>query len=149
MFFSTTTVSLSIRTKSPLILFVAWFNNLHPTISFTFEVSDTLINFLDTTVYLTQQCTLAVKPYVKKTDMNTYLLFSSFHPRHLRSNIPLGQFLRIKRNSTNCINNLSREVNRAETQSRQSFLHKVMSDHLQGSNGPLITHHVLISCFRF
>lgn len=32
--------------------------------------------------------------------MNTYLHFRSFHPHHLRSNIPYGQFLRVKRNSS-------------------------------------------------
>lgn len=33
--------------------------------------------------------------------MNSYLHFLSYHPHHLRVNIPYGQFLRIKRNSTN------------------------------------------------
>lgn len=80
--------------------FVAWLNNIHPTISFTLESSTTSINFLDTTVYLTDRSTLAIRPFIKKTDMNTYLHFRSFHPHHLRSNIPYGQFLRVKRNST-------------------------------------------------
>lgn len=37
---------------------------------------------------------------MKPTDKNTYLHFGLFHSRHLRTNIPYGQFLRIKRNST-------------------------------------------------
>lgn len=51
--------------------FVAWVNSLHPSVSFTSDASDSHINFLDTTMYITDQRTLAVKPYVKKTNMNT------------------------------------------------------------------------------
>lgn len=34
------------------------------------------------------------------TDRNTYLHYSSFHPKHLKDNLPYGQLLRLKRNST-------------------------------------------------
>lgn len=37
----------------------------------------------------------------KEIDKNTYLHFKTFHSRTLRHNIPYGQFLRIRRNSTN------------------------------------------------
>lgn len=68
---------------------------IHPSIKFTFEGSRDNINFLDTMVFRTEHHTLAVKPFVKPMDKNTYLHFGSFHPRHLKVNIPFGQFLRI------------------------------------------------------
>lgn len=80
--------------------FVDWLNNVNSSIRFTYENNKTSVNFLDTTVYVTPQQTLATKPLIKSTDMNSYLHFSSFHLRHLHVNIPFGQFLRLKRNST-------------------------------------------------
>lgn len=43
---------------------------------------------------------LAVHPYLKPTDCSTYLDFHSFHPRQQRDNIPYGQLLRLKTNSS-------------------------------------------------
>lgn len=43
---------------------------------------------------------MAVKPYKKPLDRNTYLNFDSFHLAYIRRNLPLGQFLRLKRTST-------------------------------------------------
>lgn len=44
---------------------------------------------------------LAVGLYKKVVDRNTYLHFKSFNSQTLRQNIPYGQFLHIRRNSTN------------------------------------------------
>lgn len=79
--------------------FLQWLNQIHETIFFTMEGDVSQVNFLDTTVYCTNENTLGVRPFVKPTDHNTYLHFKSFHMRHLRTNIPYGQFLRLKRNS--------------------------------------------------
>lgn len=81
--------------------FFNWLNSLHETISFTFERDAHHVNFLDTTVYHNCNHELCVKPFVKPTDRNTYLHFRSFHTRQLRTNIPYGQFLHLKRNATN------------------------------------------------
>lgn len=88
------------RDKDLVQEFVCWLNTLHPSIKFTSEANQSQVSFLDTTTYRTLQHTLAVKPFVKATDMNTYLHFSSYHPRHPWTNISHGQFLRLKRNST-------------------------------------------------
>lgn len=79
--------------------FVKWLNSIHLSIKFSSESSMSHVNFLDTTVYRTSEHKLVIKTYVKSTDMNIYLHFSSHHPRHLKTNLPYGQFLRIKRNS--------------------------------------------------
>lgn len=42
------------------------------------EVSKAEVNFLDTVVFRTQQNTLALKPYIKPMDKNTYLHFGSY-----------------------------------------------------------------------
>lgn len=51
-------------------------------------------------VFRTHGDTLAVKPYHKSFDRNTYLHYRSFHSKTLRANIPYGQCLRLKRNTT-------------------------------------------------
>lgn len=80
--------------------FINWLNEQHPTITFTVAGDQQKATYLDTQVFLTQQNTLAVRPFKKATDKNTYLHFKSFHSRTLRHSIPYGQFLRIRRNST-------------------------------------------------
>lgn len=68
--------------------FVNWLNAIHSSIQFIFTSSNSSVNFLDTTVYKTSHDNLASKPFVKATDMNSYLHFVSHHPRHLFTNIP-------------------------------------------------------------
>lgn len=74
-----------------MVEFTEWLNTIHDTIKFTSQVNATNINFLDATVIRTEDQVLTVKPFVKPTDRNPYLHFGSFHPRHLRINIPYGQ----------------------------------------------------------
>lgn len=59
------------------------------------------VNYLYPLHFISHYHLPPVKPFVKATNMNTYLHFASHHPRHLKMNIPYGQFLRIKRNATN------------------------------------------------
>lgn len=80
--------------------FSNWLNQLHPTIKFTFFGNKHQVNFLDTTDFKTPQGTLALKPYKKTIDKNTYLHYRSCHPRALWQSIPYGQFARLRRNST-------------------------------------------------
>lgn len=80
--------------------FQVWLNQLHPAIKFTFSGDKDHVNFLDTSVFSTQCDTLAVKPYRKIIDKNSYLHYKSFHPKPLRNSIPYGQFTRIRRNSS-------------------------------------------------
>ncbi|XP_069488896.1 olfactory receptor 6B1-like [Ambystoma mexicanum] len=63
--------------------------------------SNSEINFTDKTIRADRehQC-LKVKPYHKSTDRNSLLLFAICHPKHLKENLPVGQFLLLKRNSS-------------------------------------------------
>lgn len=80
--------------------FLEWLNNIHASIKFTIVGTPNETRFLDTIVYRSKNHTLAVKPYIKPTVRNNYLHFGSFHKHQLKTNIPYGQFLRLKRNST-------------------------------------------------
>lgn len=86
--------------QSTYKVFDEWLNQLHPTIKFTASGSHQQVNYLDTKVFRTQGDRIAISPFRKETDRNTYLHFKSFHSRTLHNNIPYGQFLRIKRNSS-------------------------------------------------
>lgn len=79
--------------------FCEWMNSLHANIWLSWQSSKERIAYLDTWVYV-QESKLAVSPFKKPTDHNSYLHFNSFHPQHLKQNLPFGQFLHLKRNST-------------------------------------------------
>lgn len=56
-----------------------------------------MLSFLDLTIELKGN-TITTKTFRKETSANTLLLAASHHPRSLIQGIPVGQFLRIKRN---------------------------------------------------
>ena len=64
--------------------FVNLLNSSHETIKFTHEVSPSKINFLDATVLLHNN-SIATDLHVKSTDTHQYLLSSSGHPNHIKS----------------------------------------------------------------
>ena len=70
-------------------------NEMHQSIKFTMECSDSHLKFLDVLVYKTP---LGFKTVVdaKETDSGTYLNYTSSHPRHCRDNIPFGMARRVK-----------------------------------------------------
>lgn len=80
--------------------FMGWLNSLDNNIQFTGQYNHDSIPFLDVYVYRDTNNKIAVKPYRKSTDRNIYLHYQSFHPQHLKDNLPYGQFLRLRRNST-------------------------------------------------
>jgi hypothetical protein len=67
--------------------FLSRVNNLHPSIKFTHEISNTTISFLDTSSSLSEG-ELSTDLYSKPTDTNQYLLPSSCHPPHVTNSIP-------------------------------------------------------------
>ena len=69
--------------------FLSCANNLHPSIKFTHEISNTTISFLDISSSLSDL-------YSKPTDTNQYILPSSCHPPHVTKSIPYSQALRIR-----------------------------------------------------
>ena len=70
-------------------------NNMHPSLKFTIERSDTSMKFLDVIVYRTLS---GFKTVVnsKDTDSGTYLPFKSAHPRNCKINIPFNMARRIR-----------------------------------------------------
>ncbi len=61
------------------------------------EHSKEKINFLDLTIYKGDDNKLQTTLVRKPTDCNSLLHYGSFHPFHLKNNIPFGQFQRLRR----------------------------------------------------
>ena len=75
--------------------FLSRANNLHPSIKFTHEISNTTISSLDTSSSLSEGV-LFTDLYSKPTDTNQYLLPSSCHPPHVTNKVKLlesGEFV--------------------------------------------------------
>jgi hypothetical protein len=70
-------------------------NDIHPSINFTMERSDTELKYLDVLIYKT---TTGFKTVVKNkdTDSGTFVHFESNHPRHCLDSIPLNMARRVK-----------------------------------------------------
>lgn len=82
--------------------FVTYLNQLHPTIKFTTNYSETSVNFLDTTVYINKRSRyLCTKLYTKPTDKKSLLHFNSYHPLHTKLSIIYSQALRYRTITTN------------------------------------------------
>jgi len=83
--------------KHELDEFIEHANTIHPTIKFEFVISETEINFLDTTIYINKNNKIATKLFKKPTDRSAFLHRKSAHPENQKKSIPYGQTLRIKR----------------------------------------------------
>ena len=82
-------------TKEQFKDFVTNLNSQHPSIKFSYQISDKSIDFLDTTVYIKNR-RLHTTIFTNPTDKQNYLHYKSEHPLPLKNNIPFGQILRIK-----------------------------------------------------
>ena len=76
--------------------FLIAINRTHPTIQFTYNISDEEVVHLNTRVYVAGD-RLETDLYTKPTDKHQYLHTSSCHPPHTKSAIPFGQALRLRR----------------------------------------------------
>ena len=76
--------------------FISHANNAHPTIKFTYEISDSKMSFLDTTSTISDGI-ISTDLFCKPTDKHQYLSPSSCHPKHCTRSIPYSQALRIRR----------------------------------------------------
>lgn len=88
-------------TVSELEIFMAYINSTTSFLRFTVEHSTDNINFLDLTIYKNSQGGLGTSIYRKPLSRNTILRADSHHPKQLIKNIPIGQFLRLRRNCSN------------------------------------------------
>ena len=85
-------------------VFLQCLNSLDPSIRFTLEpaaVSERdgmkvqILNFLDLTIILFENGTIQTDIYYKPTNSHHYLDYNSFHPLHIKNNIPYGLTKRI------------------------------------------------------
>ena len=76
--------------------FIAYLNNIHPTIKFTSQRSTTSIPFLYVNIQL-HNGKIETDPYCKPTDKHQHLLYSSSHPFHTKKSIPYSLSLRLRR----------------------------------------------------
>lgn len=87
--------------KAEVKKFVDYLNQAHHTIKFTYECSNSTIDFLDLTIYKGQkyrsQQKLDVKPFFKKTNKFQYLHYTSAHPRTTFSSLIKGEQTRLLR----------------------------------------------------
>ena len=84
-------------TEENLLKFFEEVNSIHPTIKFDFEYSKKTINFLDTTIIITDDRKIKTTIYTKPTDHKSYLHAKSYHPKSTKEAIAFSQALRIRR----------------------------------------------------
>ena len=80
-------------TKTEFDNFLKKINECHPSIKSEYEMSQTEINFLDSTVFRVDN-KLRTKVYVKPTDRKSYLHSKSEHPNSTKKSIAYSQALR-------------------------------------------------------
>ena len=88
--------SLWVHGRAALDKFILALNSFHDTIQFTYEISELQVTFLDTRTYV-KNGTIETDLHVKPTDKHQYLHIESCHPKHIKSAIPYGQALRVRR----------------------------------------------------
>ena len=62
---------------------INYVNEFHSALSFTWEISETSVSFLDILVFINGNA-LSTSVSYKPTDIHSYLLFSSSHPSHTK-----------------------------------------------------------------
>ncbi|XP_063049711.1 guanylate-binding protein 4-like [Engraulis encrasicolus] len=77
--------------------FHQFLNCSNPNIKLSLEYSQSEIHFLDLNITVDEQGYLHTSIFRKVTDRNTIVHADSFHPNSLITNIPYGQFQRIRR----------------------------------------------------
>ena len=82
-------------TKEQFEDFICNLNNQHPSIKFSYQISITSVDFLDTTVYIKNR-KLHTTIFTKPTDEQNYLHYHSEHPLPLKNSIPFRQILQTK-----------------------------------------------------
>ena len=94
---------------------VEWLNSLMPgTVKFKFEFSYQKIEFLDFEIFL-MDGKLGTNLFVKPTNKQLYLDFTSSHPEHCKEGIPYSQALRI---IERCAKPMDRDANLAQLRTK-------------------------------
>ena len=78
--------------------FLSQYSNIDNEINITWSNLSSQAPFLDISISITEGSDqVQTTVYSKPTDSHSYLLFNSFHPKHLLTSIPFSQFLRLRR----------------------------------------------------
>ena len=89
-------IGISTSTKKELKDLMQYVNDFNPSLSNTYDISDTSVNFLDISISMTQHG-LTTDIFYKDTDTHSYLRYESAHPPSCKKGIPYSQFLRLRR----------------------------------------------------
>ena len=65
-------IGISTSTKNELEDFIQYINDFHPSLSHTYDISDTSVNFLDVSISMTQHG-LTTDIFYKDTDTDSYI----------------------------------------------------------------------------
>ena len=83
-------------TRQDLENFIAFCSIYHPSLKYTFEISESSLSFLDSCLSISD-ARITTTIHYKPTYAHSYLDYSSSHPPHRKKAIPYGQFLRFRR----------------------------------------------------
>ena len=89
-------LGMSTSTKKELEDFMQYVNDFHPSLRYTYDISDTSVNFLDISISMTQHG-LTTDIFYKDTDTHSYLRYESAHPPSCIKSIPYSQCLGLRR----------------------------------------------------
>ena len=89
-------VGISTSTKKELEDLMQYVNDFHQSLSYTYDISDTSVNFIDISISMTQHGLTTDISY-KDTDTHSYLRYELAHPPSCRKGIPYSQFIRLRR----------------------------------------------------
>ena len=81
--------------------FVQYLNSINGTIRFTCESDPNRLPFLDVTVIRGREGDIETTLYIKPTDAQTYLHYTSEHPAPTKNSIPFSQLLRVRKICSN------------------------------------------------
>ena len=82
--------------KNKLDNFAEFINNFHPSLKFTWAISDNQLPFLDLLLKPTPQG-LTTSIHYKETDSHSYITYTLSHPVRCKNSVPYSQFLRLRR----------------------------------------------------
>ena len=90
-------ITLWFHGEEELHRFMAWLNQQHPSIQFTYNFGRKNIAYLDVSISISNEGLITTDLHVKPTDAAMILPFHSCHPRHCTRSIPYSQCLRLRR----------------------------------------------------
>ena len=110
--------------------FIKYLNGIHEKIKLTSEISDTSINFLDTTVKIDTDHTLYTTLCEKPTYTNLCLHYDSAQHKPCHTKGQFGQFLRVRRICSNNENFIDNGINLIEYYLKRGYPFKQLKNHM-------------------